>query len=169
MAQDFELAKSPRGRWAVYCKGSQTYEYEGKGKRFCQRMVEELNRTDATKKANEIKSVNLDKIDNAAARECVSAILSMRVFDDNLLKYTWTSGCTTIVHPIMFWVNEVNIQLEGNEVMRTIYDRAVNEVVNDNPTLFEYGYVDTYDGSCPMAVTFKYTEELKKRLKESEC
>ena len=43
MAQAFELSKTPRGRWAVYCKDSQTYEFEGKGKRFCQQKVKELN------------------------------------------------------------------------------------------------------------------------------
>lgn len=162
MAQ-YELAKTPRGRWAVYCKDSQTYEYEGHGKRFCQQVVTELNRTEI----NVIKSVDLTKITNLAARDCIRAIFSDKVFDNNLLDYTWTSGCTTTVYPIMFWANEVKIQLKGEGKKHFApYKLAVERVVKANPKLFEYGYVDRYDGSCPMSVTFKYTDRLKERLKE---
>lgn len=37
-----ELAKY-KGKWSVYLTGSKTYEFVGKGKRFCKNKVNELN------------------------------------------------------------------------------------------------------------------------------
>lgn len=38
-----ELTKY-RGKWAVYFPNSKTYEFIGKGKRFCEKKIKELNK-----------------------------------------------------------------------------------------------------------------------------
>lgn len=40
--KDFELAKY-QGKWAVYAKTSRTFHFIGRGKRFCEKKVNELN------------------------------------------------------------------------------------------------------------------------------
>ena len=166
MAQAFELAKTPRGRWAVYCKGSQTYEFEGKGKRFCQQMVDKLNGTDEHKPSRVLKLLPNSEIKADAIQECLSAIFKESIFDDDLLDYTWTSGSSTEVFPIGFWANEVQIQLKGGREMQTAYEVAAKRVAESNPTIFTAGYVNSYDGSCPMSVTFKYTDETKQKFEK---
>ena len=42
MRYGFELAKY-NGRWAVFCKAARIFIYDGKGKKFCEQKVKELN------------------------------------------------------------------------------------------------------------------------------
>ena len=43
MKEGFELAKYDRRIWAVFEKRTRIFYYIGKGKRFCQNKVKELN------------------------------------------------------------------------------------------------------------------------------
>lgn len=43
MKQEFELGKWDRRIWAVYAKTSRMFFFIGKGKRFCEKKVKELN------------------------------------------------------------------------------------------------------------------------------
>ena len=42
MKRDFELAKY-HNKWAVFSKVTKTFDFIGKGKRFCENKVKELN------------------------------------------------------------------------------------------------------------------------------
>ena len=39
----YTVRKNRQGRWVVWCSVTRTYEYEGKGKAFCEKRAKELN------------------------------------------------------------------------------------------------------------------------------
>ena len=118
------------------------------------------------KKSTEIKSLDINIVEEGTHRDCVSAILCEDVFDTNLKRDTWFSGSFE-VYPIMFWKNEVIFQMQNHEPIDE-YKAAAERVVKEHPDLFSDGYVSNYDGSCPVSVTFKYTDETKSKLKSSK-
>ena len=43
MSNEFEAAKFDRRKWAVFAKTSRTFSHIGRGKKFCEKKVKELN------------------------------------------------------------------------------------------------------------------------------
>lgn len=76
-----------------------------------------------------------------------------------LYKYTWLSGSSTTVYPIMCWeqdgfIKEITIQLDADKnVFNKLIERYKNKYNN-----IDYAYFDKSDGSCPSKLVFKIKE-----------
>ena len=101
-------------------------------------------------------------------KEMAAAVLDDKMIEKHLLTYTWTSGSSTVVYPIMIWKKEITLQMDGNEKNRDAYNKAIARVCTKYPHLFCNGWVSNYDGSCPMSISFSYTNQTLERLADAE-
>ena len=68
-------------------------------------------------------------------------------------KYTWVSGSSTTVYPIMFWKDEVCVQLETH---KNVFEKFIKRFVEQHGDLVVAGHFNRNDGSCPPELTFWY-------------
>ena len=100
-----------------------------------------------------------------AKEEIMAAVKSDKTIASHIINYTWTSGSSTTVYPIMLWPDDVCLQMDTT---RNLFQKAIGRVMEKYSHLFRYGYFSKNDGSCPAEITFSYTDETATRLKNHE-
>ena len=84
--------------------------------------------------------------------------LLMYLSNNNLIKkylcsYTWLSGSSTKVFPIVYSMvgKDITIQINTDKNMFTRFIKKIEQ----NFDCVKYGYFDKGDGSCPARLVFK--------------
>ena len=88
----------------------------------------------------------------------VSDLENDKLVKKNLYKYSWLSGSSTQVSPIIIWRDCVELQWNSD---RRIFDKFIKRIMQKNEDLIAYGYFWKSDGSCPSTITFTFIEEYK--------
>ena len=107
--------------------------------------------------------IDLSKIKDEIARDIYDACQSNNVIQKHTIDYTWTSGSSTEVYPIMVYPYDVEIQVDTNN--SSYFNKAIKRVLGVYPHLFKDGYFCKSDGSCPSYIRFKYSDTLLERIK----
>lgn len=107
--------------------------------------------------------IDLSKIKDEIARDIYDACQSNNVIQKHTIDYTWTSGSSTEVYPIMVYPCDVEIQVDTNN--SSYFNKAIKRVLRVYPHLFKDGYFCKSDGSCPSYIHFSYSDTLLERIK----
>lgn len=101
-------------------------------------------------------------------KEMVGAVLSDPMLEKHLLDHNWLSGSSTEVYPITIGKKDITLQMnESGKRFKEAYYKAIARVCAKYPHLFCHGYV-SYDGSCPMSVTFAYTNQVLEEMENGK-
>lgn len=87
--------------------------------------------------------------------EIVEDIKNDKMMQEYLLKYTWISGSSTIVYPIMIWKHDITLQVITD---RNVFKSFIERIVNKYSDVILYGCFLKSDGSCPSTIKFYYKE-----------
>lgn len=108
-------------------------------------------------------TIDLSKIKDGIAREIYAVCLSDKIIQKHIIDYTWISGGSTNVYPIMIYPYDVEIQVD---VCNGFYfNGAIRRVLSAYPHLFKNGYFCKGDGSCPSYIRFVYADALLAHIK----
>jgi len=87
----------------------------------------------------------------ATVEDFIEMLKKEPIVKKNLYKYTWTSGSSTTVKPIMIWQDTVELQWDSNRKP----EKWIEKMVAKGEGLVKYGYFSKSDGSCPSSIAFK--------------
>lgn len=108
--------------------------------------------------------IDLSRIKDEIVRDIYEACLSNNVIQKHTIDYTWISGSSTDVYPIMVWPYDVEVQVDTNNSV--YFNKAIKRVLAVYPHLFKDGYFCKSDGSCPSYIRFQYADALLERIKQ---
>jgi hypothetical protein len=110
-------------------------------------------------KINEAKQIIADKWVNTPSwvKEVIYAVLDK--YGKYIYDYSWTSGSSTEVYPIMVWSEQVDFQVSTND-KRHFTKKSLLKIVERFPQLKGARYFQN-DGSCPNELVFYYKEPLR--------
>lgn len=83
---------------------------------------------------------------NNTAEKVVDFIKNSKTIQKYIYPYSWVSGCSTMVHPIMIFKNSIEVQL--NSDARKNYLRKVMTELSAMDGVCDVRF-NPYDGSCP--------------------
>ena len=107
-----------------------------------------------------MKNFDYNKIENDFAKEIVKAILSDGVIKKHTIDYSWMSGSSTDVYPIM--ISSYNTEVYVDTGNGNLFRKAIERVLNKYPNLFKGAYFCKSDGSCPSWLRFNHSDSLMK-------
>lgn len=107
--------------------------------------------------------IDLSRIKDEIVRDIYDACQSNNVIQKHTIDYTWTSGSSTEVYPIMVYPYDVEIQVDTNN--SSYFNKAIKRILAVYPHLFKDGYFCKSDGSCPSYIRFLYSDILLERIK----
>lgn len=96
--------------------------------------------------------------------ELYEALTKEPLIQKYLYNNTWLSGSTTTIYSIMFWKNEVEIELSTD---KNIFTKFIKRFVEQHADLVVWGAFSKSDGSCPSTLSFYYNIPNNNWLKKS--
>lgn len=81
----------------------------------------------------------------------ISDLSKEKLIKKYLYEYTWLSGSSTTVYPIVVSPNYITLQWKSD---KNIFKKFIERIVKENSDLLVSGYFTKSDGSCPSTITF---------------
>lgn len=115
---------------------------------------------------NGMAMIDLSKIKDEIARDVYSACLSEKTIRKHVIDYTWLSGCSTNVSPIMMYSKDVEVHVDTHNSF--YFRNAIKRVLSAYPHIFKNGYFCKSDGSCPSYIRFIYSDTHLARINNNK-
>lgn len=84
--------------------------------------------------------------------EMINELRHDKLVSKHLYKYTWLSGCSTEVYPIMVHdESEIVLQWDSD---KNIFDKFIKRYIKKYNDVISDGWFCKSDGSCPSSIKF---------------